>query len=139
MDRTRTTTASSETELLLRPANDSLRPLSTIELALKVRPAPVLSGATPVWSLDPQYDRWLAAHFPKDRVWLCPLDMYDRMVRPADARYSLEEMDALLQDEVRRTGGYTLSSLVGWRHRTAMFAVGSHRLKALMEFLFAWG
>ena len=131
--------APSQAELLLRAANDSLRPLSIIELALKVRPAPVLSGTAPAWRLDPQYDRWLAENFPRDRVWLCPLDLYDRMVRPADARYSLEQIDALLQDEVERRGGYTLGGLTGWRHRTAMFAVGSHRLKALVEFLFAWG
>ena len=131
--------APGQAELLLRAANDSLRPLSTIELALKVRPAPVLGGTAPVWRLDPQYARWLAETFPHDQVWLCPLDVYDRMVRPADARYSLEELDALLQAEIAQKGGYTLSSLSGWRQRTAMFAVGSHRLKALVEFLFAWG
>ncbi len=125
--------------MLLRPANDSIRPLSTIEVALTVRPAPVLSGTTPVWRLDPQYDRWLMDNFPHDAVWLCPLDAYDRLVRPADARYTLEEMEALLREEAVRTGGYTLTSLSGWRNRTAMFVVGSHRLKALLEFLFAWG
>ena len=139
MDRPRALPTADPAKVLLRPANDSLRPLSTVELALKVRPAPVLSGTTPVWRLDPQYDRWLAEHFPRDPVWLCPLDLYDRMVRPADARYSLEEMDARLAEEVARTGGYSLSGLAGWRQRTAMFAVGSHRLKALLEFLFAWG
>jgi hypothetical protein len=128
-----------QAELLLRPANDSLRPLSIVELSLQVRPAPVLSGAAPVWRLDPQYDRWLAETFPRDPVWLCPLDIYDRMVRPADARYTLQEMDAVLQAEVARQGGYTLGGVTGWRRRTAMFAVGGHRLKALVEFLFAWG
>ncbi len=127
-----------QAELLLRPANDSVRPLSTIELALKVRPAPVLSGTTPVWRLDPQYERWLAEYFPRDAVWLCPLDAYDRLVRPADARYTLEELDALLRDEGARTGGYALGGVAGWRQRTAMFVVGGHRLKALLEFLFAW-
>ena len=77
-------------ELLLRPANDSLRPLSTIELALKVRPAAVRSGTSPVWSLGPQYARWLAEEFPEAKVWFCPLDLYDKMVRPADARFTLE-------------------------------------------------
>ena len=47
-------------------------------------------------------------------------------------------MDARLAEETAERGGYTLSSLTGWRQRTAMFAVGSHRLKALLEFLFAW-
>ncbi len=126
-------------ELLLRPANDSLRPISTIELALKVRPAAVLGGTTPVWSLEPQYDRWLVANFPDAQVWFCPLDLYDLMVRPADARFTLEGLDAHLREEAQRSGGYALSSLGGWRQRTAMFAVGSPRLKALVEFLFAWG
>ena len=139
MNRTRRPTPHSQPELLLRPANDSLRPLSTIEVALGVRPAPVLSGTTPVWRLDPQYDRWLTENFPRDPVWLCPLDLYDRVIRPADARYTLEEMHAQLAEEAARTGGYALSGLSGWRHRTAMFVVGSHRLKALLEFLFAWG
>jgi hypothetical protein len=40
---------------------------------------------------------------------------------------------------VGRIGGYHLSEVNGWRRRTAMFALGSHRLKALTEFLFAWG
>ncbi len=131
--------ATSQAELLLRPANDCVRPLSTIELALKVRPAPVLSGATPVWRLEPQYDRWLMDHFPNDAVWLCPLDAYDRLVRPANARYTLETLDERLREEAALTGGYALSEVTGWRHRSAMFAVGSHRLKALVEFLFAWG
>ncbi len=139
MDRTPRSRTAGQAELLLRPANDSVRPLSTIEVALKVRPAPVLSGAAPVWRLDPQYDRWLAEHFPRDPVWLCPLELYDRTVRPADARYSLEEIDALLSDEMARTGGYALGGVGGWGRRTAMFVVGSHRLKALLEFLFAWG
>ena len=127
------------TQVLLRPANDSIRPLSTIEVALKVRPSPVLSGSTPVWRLDPQYDRWLVEQFPQAQVWFCPLDIYDRMVRPADARFTLEEMDAKLFEQAQRTGGYTLDSLSGWGKRSAMFAVGSHRLKALTEFLFQWG
>ena len=108
-------------------------------MALKVRPAPVLSGTTPVWRLDPQYDRWLADAFPHDDVWLCPLDLYDRSVLPADACYTLEEMHAHLAEEIARTGGYALAELAGWRHRTAMFVVGGHRLKALVAFLFAWG
>ncbi len=127
------------TQVLLRPANDSIRPLSTIEVALKVRPAPLLSGSTPVWRLDPQYDRWLSEQFPQAQVWFCPLEIYDRMVRPAAARFTLEAMDAQLAEEAQRTGGYVLSSLSGWGKRTAMFAVGSHRLKALTEFLFQWG
>ena len=139
MDGVRETLGSGRAEMLLRSANDSLRPLSVVEVALKVRPAPVLSGTSPVWRLDPQYDRWLLESFPRDPVWLCPLDLYDRMVRPADARYTLEEMHAHLADEMARTGGYALAGLSGWRHRTAMFVVGSHRLKALLEFLFAWG
>ena len=129
----------SQAEQLLRPANDSVRPLSTIEVALKVRPAPGLSGTTPVWRLEPQYDKWLVEHFPHDVVWLCPLDAYDRLVRPADARYTLEELDARLREQAGLTGGYALGDVTGWRHRSAMFAVGSHRLKALLEFLFAWG
>ena len=48
-------------------------------------------------------------------------------------------MHASLAGEAERTGGYVLNGLSGWRNRTAMFAVGSHRLKALLEFLFAWG
>lgn len=126
-------------EPLLRAANDSLRPLSTVELPLAVRPAPVLSGVSPVWRLDPQYARWLAERFPQERVWFCPLADYDAYVRPADARFTLEEMHERLEREAARTGGYALSTLHGWRRRTAMFAVGSHRLKALTEFLFAWG
>ncbi len=136
MRRTRT---AGQAELLLRPANESLRPLSTIEVALKVRPAPVLSGVQPVWRLEPQYDRWLAERFPRDPVWFCPLEVYDRRVRPADARHTLEEMTVLLDEDADRKGGYTLNSVTGWRQRSAMFAVGSHRLKALLEFLFAWG
>ncbi len=128
-----------QAEPLLRPANDSVRPLSTIEVALKVRPAPVLSGTTPVWRLEPQYDRWLSENFPRDAVWLCPLEAYDRLVRPAHARYTLEDLDALLREEAARTGGYVLGEVTGWRQRTAMFVVGGHRLKALLEFLFAWG
>ena len=139
MDSPEALTRPGKAEVLLRPANDSVRPLSTIELALKVRPAPILHGSTPVWRLDPQYRRWLAERFPRDAVWLCPLELYDRRVRPADARYTLEEMDARLAEEADRKGGYILSDLDGWRRRTAMFAVGSHRLKALLEFLFAWG
>ena len=139
MDRSRTTPRSGQAELLLRPANDSLRPLSTVELPLAVRPVPVLGGAPPVWRLDPQYQLWLAGRFPYDPVWFCPLEAYDRDVRPAAARFTLEEMHARLADEAERTGGYALSLLNGWRRRTAMFAVGSHRLKALTEFLFAWG
>ena len=127
------------TQVLLRPANDSIRPLSTIELALKIRPAPVLSGTAPVWRLDLQYDRWLVEHFPQAQVWFCPLEVYDRMVRPAHARFTLEEIDAQLFSEAQRIGGYALESLSGWGKRTAMFAVGSHRLKALTEFLFQWG
>ena len=139
MDGLRTMPLGGQAEPLLRPANDSLRPLSTVELALAVRPVPVLGGAAPVWRLNPQYERWLDAHFPHDRVWFCPLQAYDRDVRPADARFTLEEMHAQLAGEVERAGGYTLTPLNGWRRRTAMFAVGSHRLKALTEFLFAWG
>lgn len=126
-------------ELLLRHANDSVRPLSIVEVALRVRPAPVRAGTTPVWSLDPQYHRWLADNFPEAEVWLCPLDLYNLMVRPAEARFTLEGLDAHLREEVERTGGYALNGLNGWRHRTAMFAVGSPRLRALVEFLFAWG
>ncbi len=125
--------------MLLRPANDSLRPLSTIELALKVRPAAVLSGSTPVWRLDPQYDRWLIENFRHDPIWFCPLDLYDRRVRPADARFTLQEINALLAEEAQRTGGYALGGMTGWGRKTVMFVVGSHRLKALLEFLFAWG
>jgi hypothetical protein len=131
--------ASARPEVLLRAANDSLRPLSTVELPLQVRPAAVLSGTDSVWRLEPQYDRWLDEHFPHDPVWFCPLADYDSFVRPADARYTLEEMHDRLAREVARTGGYRLATLNGWRRRTAMFAVGSHRLKALTEFLFAWG
>ncbi len=127
------------TEVLLRPANDSIRPLSTVELALKLRPAPVLAGSAPVWRLEPQYEQWLAERFPAAPVWFCPLEVYDRMVRPADARFTLEEADAHLAAEARRTGGYVLNGMGRWRQRTAMFAVGSTRLKPLVEFLFAWG
>ena len=139
MDRLRTMPRGGQAELLLRPANDSLRPLSTVELPLAVRPVPVLGGAAPVWKLEPQYQLWLAERFPHDLVWFCPLETYDRDVRPADAGFTLEEMHARLAGEVERTGGYALTLLNGWRRRTAMFAVGSHRLKALTEFLFAWG
>ena len=139
MDRVRTLTRPSPAEPLLRPANDSLRPLSTVELALAVRPAPVLDGTAPVWRLDPQYARWLGERFPHDPVWFCPLLDYDREVRGADARSTLEEMHERLEREALRTGGYRLATLNGWRRRAAMFAVGSHRLKALTEFLFAWG
>ena len=139
MDRVRTLTRPGPAELLLRPANDSLRPLSTVELPLTVRPAPVRSGSGPVWRLDPQYGRWLAERFPRDPVWFCPLADYDREVRPAHARHTLEEMQERLEREAERTGGYRLETLNGWRRRTAMFAVGSHRPKALSEFLFAWG
>ncbi len=139
MDRVRTLTRPAPAELLLRPANDSLRPLSTVELPLAVRPAAVKTGVQPVWRLDPQYDRWLQDAFPRDPVWFCPLADYDREVRPADARFTLEEMHARLEQEAERTGGYHLTTLNGWRRRTAMFAVGGHRLKALTEFLFAWG
>ena len=132
-------TAPGQAELLLRPANESIRPLSTIEVALKVRPAAVLSGTASVWSLDPQYGRWLAEYFPRDQVCICPLDLYDRMVRPADARYTMEALHDLLADEAARKGGYVLNGVTGWGRRTAMFVVGSHRLKALLEFLFAWG
>ena len=128
-----------QAEPLLRPANDSVRPLSTIEAALKVRPAPVLSGTAPVWRLEPQYDRWLSENFPRDAVWLYPLAAYNRLVLPAHARYTLEDLDALLREEAARTGGYVLGEVTGWRQRTAMFVVGGHRLKALLEFLFAWG
>ena len=139
MDATRKTRTAGQAEQLLRPANEALRPLSTIEVALRVRPAPVLSGVQPVWRLEPQYDRWLAEHFPRDPVWFSPLDVYDLKVRPADARHTLEEMHASLAAEMERAGGYILNGVTGWRQRTAMFAVGSHRLKALLEFLFAWG
>ena len=128
-----------QAQLLLRPANDSIRPLSTIELALRVRPAPVLGGTAPVWRLETQYDRWLDENYPRDPVWVCPLDAYDRLVRPADARYTLEELDGRLREESALMGGYALADVSGWRQRTAMFVVGSHRLKALLEFLFAWG
>ncbi len=127
------------TEVLLRPANDCIRPLSTIELPLKMRPAPVLAGTAPVWRLEPCYDQWLAERFPAAPVWFCPLEAYDRMVRPADARFTLEEAATHLSAEAMRTGGYVLNSMGRWRHRTAMFAVGSPKLKALTEFLFAWG
>ena len=139
VDRLRTIDLSKSAQPLLRPANDSLRPLSTVELPLAVRPAPVLSGTAPVWRLDPQYTRWLNANFPHDPVWLCPLEDYDRDVRPADARFTLEQLHDRLQRETAHAGGYALSTLNGWRRRTAMFAVGSHRLKALTEFLFAFG
>jgi hypothetical protein len=131
--------AGARAEPLLRAANDSLRPLSTVELPLAVRPAAVKDGTAPVWRLDPQYGIWLAQNFPHDPVWFCPLADYDANVRPADARFTLEEMHARLEREAERTGGYALSTLSGWRRRTAMFAVGSHRLKALTEFLFTWG
>jgi hypothetical protein len=124
---------------LLRAANDSLRPLSTVELPLTVQPAAILAGASPVWRLDPQYVRWLQDHFPHDAVWFCPLADYDTQVRAADARFTMEELHERLARETERTGGYALPTLNGWRRRTAMFAVGSHRLKALTEFLFAWG
>ena len=139
MDRTRKPMTTGQAELLLRPANDSLRPLSTIEVALKVRPAPVLSGTDPVWRLDPQYGRWLARTIPPDQHWQCTHENYERLVRPADARYTLEQMHARLADELARTGGYALAELAGWRHRNAMFVIGGHRLKPLLEFLFAWG
>ena len=125
--------------MLLRPANDSIRPLSTIELALKIRPAPASSLVSPVWRLDPQYEQWLAQHFPQAQVWFCPLDIYDRMVRPADAPYTLDQMDESLREEARRTGGFALGDAGGRPRRTAMFVVGSLRLKALVDFLFQWG
>ena len=139
MDRPSKIIQSGRPEVLLRAANDSLRPLSTVEAPLAVRPAPVLSGATPVWRLDPQYAHWLEAHYPHDPIWFCPLDVYDLHVRPADGRYTLEQMHDRLLQEAQRTGGYALSTLSGWRRRTAMCAVGGYRQKAWTSFLFAWG
>ena len=125
-------------ELLLRPANDSVRRMSTIEVALKVRPS-AAAGAAAVWRLDPQYGQWAAREFPGVHFCYCPLGVYDLHVRPADARYTLEEMDARLRAETERSGGYLIPELARWRTRTAMFAVGGVRLKPLLEFLFAWG
>ncbi len=123
------------TELLLRAANDSIRPMATVELALRLQP----TSQRDVWRLDPKYEAWLAQHFPADRVHLCPLADYDRLVRPADARLTLEGAAALLQRDAPLPGGYRLQLAGGWGGRTAMFVAGSTRLKALLEFLFAWG
>ena len=126
-------------ELLLRPANDSLRQMSIIEVALRVRPAASSADAPSVWRLDPQYDHWAKREFPNTHFCYCPLSTYDLQVRPADARYTLEEIDAHLRAEAQRSGGYLIPELGRWRPRTAMFAVGGVRLKPLLEFLFAWG
>ena len=126
-------------EVLLRPANDSIRQMSTIELALKVRPGASPPEGPPAWRLDPRYEEWTRREFPDVHFCYCPLSLYDQMVRPADARFTLEEMDAHLLVETRRTGGYVMPELQRWRARTAMFAVGGVRLKPLIEFLFAWG
>ncbi len=118
----------------LRAANDSLRPVSTIELALKLRP----TGAQQVWRLDPQYEQWMRANYPGARFYLSPLELYDRLVRPADGPCTLEELDAKLRAEADAQGGYTLEGHAPPWGRRAMFAVGCRRPRALIEFLFRW-
>jgi hypothetical protein len=119
----------------MRPANDSVRPMSTVELALKLQP----TSQRGTWRLDPQYEAWLAQHFPRDRVHFCPLVDYDRLVRPADASCTLEDVVERQRREAPVPGGYRIDGLGVWRPRSAMFVVGSTRLKALLEFLFAFG
>jgi hypothetical protein len=122
-------------ELLLRPANDSVRQMSTVELALKVRP----TGDGVRFALDPQYEQWRAQHFASERLYLSPLHVYDRLVRPAGAEMTLEDLDARLRRYAALTGGYLLETAGRWWPRTAMFAVGSTGCRALLEFLFRWG
>jgi hypothetical protein len=118
----------------LRAANDSVRPVSTIELALKLKP----TGTQHVWKLDPQYDQWMRANYPGARFYFSPLELYDRMVRPADGPCTFEELDGELNAELRAQGGYTLEGhALPWGRKT-MFAVGCRRPRALIEFLFKW-
>ena len=124
-------------ELMLRPANDSIRPLSVIEVELQVRPAPVLAGAERRWRLDPQYAGWTRAHFPAAQFFYCPLPRYKREVEAADARVSMEEIDAVLRREGGPAGGYGLDDSHRWI-RKAGFAVGSRSVSALLQFLFTW-
>ena len=126
-------------ELLLRAANDAGRPMSVIEVALKMRAVPAPVGAPKVFALDPQYAQWAMRTFPQAHFCYCPLDIYDSQVRNADALHSMEQIDALLRDQVRANGGYALSTPPAWLSRTTLFAVGSTRLKPLLEFLFEWG
>ena len=125
-------------EVLLRPANDSIRPMSTVEIALRIRPVGSGDAHPTRWRLDPQYELWAAKTFPAARFCYCPLNIYDLQVRPADARHTLEDVDAQLRAETLRFGGYAIPGLTRWWPRTTMFAVGGVRLKPLLEFLFAW-
>jgi hypothetical protein len=123
-------------ELLLRPANDSIRPISTVELALKVRPA---NADARRFVLDPQYEQWRLQHFASERLYICPLGAYNQLVRPADAPLSMEALDATLRRDAALAGGYMLETAGRWWPRTAMFVVGSSGCRALLEFLFRWG
>ena len=125
-------------ELLLRPANDSIRPLSVVEVELRVRPALVTAGAAPRWRPDPQYREWAQRRFPAAQFFYCPLPRYKREVEAADGVYSMEEIDALLGKDGGLIGGYVLEGVNRWT-RNAAFAVGSRSVTALLEFLFAWG
>ena len=126
-------------ENFFRPANDWARPMSTVELALNIRPTPIAVGSLPVWKLDSRYDRWAEAHFPADRLYYCPLKAYDQLVRPAAATHTIEELDAEMRQGVDGTSGYALRGRGRWNPRQEMFVVGSRRAKALLEFLFAFG
>jgi hypothetical protein len=114
------------------PANDCERPISTVELALKLRP----TGTRDVWRLDPKYRQWIDETFPEARFYFCPLEVFDRSVRPAGAELSLEQAHHMLASLAERVGGYRIEGL-GWG-RSAPFAVGCRGPRALIEFLFRW-
>ena len=120
---------------LPRAANDSFRAMATVELTLRLKP----TAASGVWRLDPQYREWAARQFPDAGFRFCPLNVYDRLVRPADARHTLDDIDAELNETAARIGGYALPELSRWWPRTAPFVIGSRRARALVEFLFTWG